>query len=131
MVGVRGFEPPAPASRTQCSTRLSYTPTAGRYIAPSLAARKAPRAAASIGPLDAEIDGLEERPLLGAVGEDAERVAGDRTVMAGAGHRVAQRAVAFHHGDGAVEVAVRLVQRLQRAPPEAALLGVAAAEGED
>lgn len=27
MVGVRGFEPPAPASRTQCSTRLSYTPT--------------------------------------------------------------------------------------------------------
>jgi hypothetical protein len=27
MVGVRGFEPPAPASRRQCSTRLSYTPT--------------------------------------------------------------------------------------------------------
>lgn len=27
MVGVRGFEPPAPASRTQCSTRLSYTPS--------------------------------------------------------------------------------------------------------
>ena len=26
LVGVRGFEPPAPASRTQCSTRLSYTP---------------------------------------------------------------------------------------------------------
>ena len=26
MVGVRGFEPPAPASRRQCSTRLSYTP---------------------------------------------------------------------------------------------------------
>ena len=33
MVGVRGFEPPAPASRTQCSTRLSYTPTEGRRIA--------------------------------------------------------------------------------------------------
>ena len=29
MVGVRGFEPPAPASRRQCSTRLSYTPTQG------------------------------------------------------------------------------------------------------
>ena len=29
MVGVRGFEPPAPASRTQCSTRLSYTPVPG------------------------------------------------------------------------------------------------------
>ncbi len=27
MVGERGFEPPAPASRTQCSTRLSYSPT--------------------------------------------------------------------------------------------------------
>ena len=27
MVGVRGFEPPTPASRTQYSTGLSYTPT--------------------------------------------------------------------------------------------------------
>ena len=27
MVGVRGFEPPTPASRTQYSTKLSYTPT--------------------------------------------------------------------------------------------------------
>src|SRR6056297_646878 len=27
LVGVRGFEPPAPASRRQCSTKLSYTPT--------------------------------------------------------------------------------------------------------
>ena len=32
MVGVRGFEPPAPASRKQCSTRLSYTPPTGRNI---------------------------------------------------------------------------------------------------
>ena len=32
LVGVRGFEPPAPASRTQCSTRLSYTPTEARHI---------------------------------------------------------------------------------------------------
>ena len=29
LVGVRGFEPPAPASRKQCSTRLSYTPPTG------------------------------------------------------------------------------------------------------
>ena len=28
LVGERGFEPPAPASRRQCSTRLSYSPTA-------------------------------------------------------------------------------------------------------
>ena len=27
VVGERGFEPPAPASRRQCSTRLSYSPT--------------------------------------------------------------------------------------------------------
>src|SRR6056297_755959 len=32
LVGVRGFEPPAPASRRQCSTRLSYTPTVGQAI---------------------------------------------------------------------------------------------------
>ncbi len=28
LVGVTGFEPATPASRTQCSTGLSYTPTA-------------------------------------------------------------------------------------------------------
>jgi hypothetical protein len=32
LVGVRGFEPPAPASRKQCSTRLSYTPSTGPEI---------------------------------------------------------------------------------------------------
>ena len=29
MVGVSGFEPPTPASRRRCSTRLSYTPAEG------------------------------------------------------------------------------------------------------
>ena len=32
LVGVRGFEPPAPASRKQCSTRLSYTPPTQREL---------------------------------------------------------------------------------------------------
>ena len=32
LVGVRGFEPPAPASRKQCSTRLSYTPPTEREL---------------------------------------------------------------------------------------------------
>ena len=32
LVGVRGFEPPTPASRRQCSTRLSYTPTVARGL---------------------------------------------------------------------------------------------------
>ena len=30
LVGVRGFEPPTPSSRTRCATRLRYTPTAPR-----------------------------------------------------------------------------------------------------
>jgi hypothetical protein len=30
LVGERGFEPPAPTSRTWCSTRLSYSPPQGR-----------------------------------------------------------------------------------------------------
>ncbi len=33
MVGVRRFELPAPASRRQCSTRLSYTPCLCRHAA--------------------------------------------------------------------------------------------------
>ena len=33
LVGVRRFELPAPASRRQCSTRLSYTPCLCRHVA--------------------------------------------------------------------------------------------------
>ncbi len=35
MVGVSGFEPPAPASRRRCSTRLSYTPNRPMPLIPS------------------------------------------------------------------------------------------------
>ncbi len=42
MVGVRGFEPPAPSSRTRCATRLRYTPTAPRTAQAGLI--EAPRA---------------------------------------------------------------------------------------
>src|ERR1700751_4734029 len=42
MVGVAGFEPATPASRTQCSTGLSHTPTRTRLIAFGLAHRKKP-----------------------------------------------------------------------------------------
>ena len=31
MVGVRGFEPPTPSSRTKCATKLRHTPNNGRY----------------------------------------------------------------------------------------------------
>jgi hypothetical protein len=30
LVGVAGFEPATPSSRTRCATRLRYTPTDGR-----------------------------------------------------------------------------------------------------
>jgi hypothetical protein len=40
LVGVAGFEPATPASRTQCSTGLSHTPTRRRLIALGFAHRK-------------------------------------------------------------------------------------------
>lgn len=48
MVGKRGFEPPAPASRTLCSTRLSHFPTfaklSGAYLAsPNMASLLTPQ----------------------------------------------------------------------------------------
>src|SRR3984893_6633146 len=42
LVGVAGFEPATPASRTQCSTGLSHTPTRTRLIALGFAHRKNP-----------------------------------------------------------------------------------------
>ncbi len=42
LVGVAGFEPATPASRTQCSTGLSHTPTRTRLIALGFAHRKQP-----------------------------------------------------------------------------------------
>ena len=47
LVGVRGFEPPAPASRTQCSTRLSYTPMPNLPGRRGIAARAVGRKPAS------------------------------------------------------------------------------------
>jgi hypothetical protein len=36
MVGVAGFEPATPTSRTWCATRLRYTPTGGRSYNPGI-----------------------------------------------------------------------------------------------
>src|SRR5438128_5219956 len=37
VVGARGFEPPTPRSRTECSTRLSHAPTeATLYLTPDV-----------------------------------------------------------------------------------------------
>jgi hypothetical protein len=47
LVGVRGFEPPTPSSRTMCATRLRYTPTSrtpGSASRPYTGARRAAQA---------------------------------------------------------------------------------------
>ena len=43
LVGVGGFEPPAPASQRQCSTRLSYTPMPMRVNSSTLASQAVER----------------------------------------------------------------------------------------
>src|SRR5215510_3868982 len=40
LVGVAGFEPATPTSRTWCATRLRYTPTGGRSYNPGVPKRK-------------------------------------------------------------------------------------------
>ena len=50
MVGVAGFEPATPTSRTWCATRLRYTPTGGRSYNPGTSKRKL----ASIGRMNVE-----------------------------------------------------------------------------
>lgn len=32
LVGLRGFEPPTPCSRSRCATRLRYSPTVAREL---------------------------------------------------------------------------------------------------
>ena len=53
LVGVRGFEPPAPASRTQCSTKLSYTPAKAAHIVPRAGPGKASLQACGLAARDA------------------------------------------------------------------------------
>ena len=57
MVGKRGFEPPAPASRRQCSTRLSYSPTGTRAPIFEDKAREPRRGLPSRDPSDAQATG--------------------------------------------------------------------------
>src|SRR5215475_11737202 len=44
VVGVAGFEPATPTSRTWCATRLRYTPTEGRSYNPGVPKRKLEKA---------------------------------------------------------------------------------------
>src|SRR6516225_8888840 len=48
MVGVAGFEPATPSSRTRCSTRLSHTPTDKRAYTIAILTRQAGAKAAEV-----------------------------------------------------------------------------------
>src|SRR5437016_8757165 len=79
---------------------------------------------------DAELDGLLERRLHDGVGEQRQRVLGDRAVMARPLDRVLERAVLGHQAEGDFEVLLRRVALLERASPERALALGAAPERE-
>src|SRR5262249_49499017 len=74
-----------------------------------------------MGAAEADLHRLDQRGLHGRVGEQRERVLGDRAVMAGAPHRVLERAVAGHVADRGLEVALLGVALLEGAAPERAL----------
>src|SRR6185312_304609 len=127
MVGVRGFEPPAPASRKQCSTRLSYTPATGDipyFHGPPQPPRRL------VAARQAEIDDLVQRPPLGPVAERQERPPRRLAVMRRAVEGRPQRAVPGHQLDRLLEIALLLLQILQGAAPEAALLIAGRAQGQ-
>ena len=123
LVGVRGFEPPAPASRKQCSTRLSYTPPTGcGSIAPtprhaqgsdpgraSLTGNRVRSKAAVAG----EGGGGDQGAALGAVAKRRQRVDRGGGIAAGARQGLGERAAALDQLDRAFEVARLLIHRLR------------------
>src|SRR5262249_29073986 len=101
------------------------------YIALAGPARKRRRqGAALVSALDAEIDHVEQRALLHAVGGDAQRIAGDGAVVPGARPGVAQGRVPLPQRGGVGEIGLALLQTFERVAPEAALLLAAAPVGE-
>ena len=83
MVGVGGFEPPAPASRRQCSTRLSYTPPTwvirrAGLIPAALSARNRGAVSQGIGrrPVDGTV-AVEDHAIGPAGRLDADQVVPD------------------------------------------------------
>src|SRR5579863_656622 len=65
MVGVRGFEPPTPSSRTRCATRLRYTPTAPVSCTTQRRYRRAPNPAQLLSSCSNRLD-----PDRRAIGQD-------------------------------------------------------------
>src|SRR5579883_222309 len=86
---------------------------------------------ASMHPVDAEIDDVDQRRFPRRRGEEFERIARHRPVMAGALDRVFQRAMFVDRGDRSLEIAFADLAFFQRAAPECALFLRAAAERED
>src|SRR5271169_5878362 len=84
---------------------------------------------ASVCALNAEIDEVEKGVLLDRFREDAEGVPCYGAVVSRARDGVAQRAVPLHELDGLLEIALALVEVLERAAPERSLRFAAAAEG--
>jgi hypothetical protein len=85
---VRGFEPPAPASRTQCSTRLSYTPTEGARIAAPSAGGKALNASSSASCRSwSRSDGPIVRQICPIAHDSAGRLAGPGSQAAESDHQ--------------------------------------------
>ena len=85
---------------------------------------------ALVCPRDAEIDCFRQRRFHRRVGEQRQRIAGDRAVMVSAPDRVLERAVFGHKPDGVFEIGVSRLAAFERAPPELAFGVAAAAESE-
>src|SRR5690348_7048633 len=118
MVGVRGFEPPAPASRKQCSTRLSYTPAVRQRI---YRLTRSPATHNSIAARQAKVDCLVEGALFRTLAERRQRPARGGAVLPGALQGRRERAMPRHQLDGATEIAFLLVEVFECPPPEAPL----------
>src|ERR1700739_3114439 len=89
------------------------------------------RSVGLVAACDAEIDGVDEGALFRAIAEVVEGAAGERAVMPRPVDRLAQGRMLAQELDRPVEIAAVLVELLERPPPEAALVLVAAPEGED
>src|SRR6476619_7284250 len=61
LVGVAGFEPATPSSRTRCATRLRYTPKAGLIAAP-IRCRKFAAACLGESPASRSLAQIVEQP---------------------------------------------------------------------
>src|SRR5271163_3761839 len=90
--------------------------------------RKRPEAPPSMPAADGEFDRVAQRVLPGRSGEQLERIARHRAIVAGAFDRVFERAMLFHRHERYLEVAVDDLALLQRPAPEFAFARTPAPE---